>query len=386
MRQIVILLGLLLFVTPAFAGSTPSEADLHQVEKLAAKAAIAYDKGDYKAALELYRTAHNLWKNPKLSFAMVKCLEALKNYKEALLVAKQGLSEKPTGTTKARLSSKIIFLKNKLAQGQLTLLITPSGSTVKIDGVLKGKAPLETLKLKAGKHNIELNHNNYAKIVQGITVKGGEKLRLSFTLQALTGSLSITSTPSHATVEIDGKSWGKTPLLKVNLSVGSHIIQLKAPGYQTTKKQVNITSQHSENISISLGKSATTLKLKTGPWYNSWLGWTAVVLGVSAGVGGTILWLQSNQKHEDIKGFVSNPSTTTSSQKDLDTQWNDANGQEKIGYTLIGVAGALVITGTIFFITKTGVEPQKPTNNKLTTKRLLDISPRSKGVVFYATH
>jgi tetratricopeptide (TPR) repeat protein len=112
MKPISLLLAfcMLLASSPA-TYAAPSEDDLKKVVSLSKKAAIKYDKGEYKSALSLYRQARALWKNPKLTFAIVKCLEALKQYEEAKTFAKLGLQENPKPVMKSRLESKLTFLR-----------------------------------------------------------------------------------------------------------------------------------------------------------------------------------------------------------------------------------------------------------------------------------
>lgn len=359
-----------------FAGP-PSEADAKKVVKMTADAAIAFDKGDFEKALQLYNQAHALWANPKITFAIVKCLEALKRYKEALDAATRGLNENPDATIQSRLMGKKATLEQALTKGKLDLRIAPTGSTVLIDGKSVGNAPLDPIELSVGNHQIEISHPNHAKIVQGVTIVGGTTLKLSFTLQPLTGELSVTSQPEGAEVNIDGKDWGKTPLKSVKLTIGSHSIVISYPGYQSVRKQINISPQQAESISVLLSEQTKAGEVVSGPWYHSWPGWTLLGIGVAAGVVGAIFTVRSAQSHQTLRNAINAPESTALSQKDITTQWGQANNDEKLGYALIGVAGGGIVLAAILFATRAGAGTQ-PAPQK--TAAILQKSPLDGGL------
>ncbi|MCB9641409.1 MAG: PEGA domain-containing protein, partial [Myxococcales bacterium] len=250
-----------------------------------------------------------------------------------------------------------------------------------------GNAPLRPVSLSAGEHKLEISHPNHAKIVQGINIAGGAELKLNFTLQPVTGQVSINSTPAGADVEIDGRSWGKTPLNDLKLPVGSHVVQIKYPGYQAVQRQVNISPQQSENISVVLsqGSSGPT---ETGnkPWFKSWPGWTALVLGLAAGGVGTYFLVTASQGHQSVKDMANSPSTHSLSQQQLMTQWNQHNTNEQIGYGLAGAAGGLVVLSIILFATRAAVSPET-TSTKTSLYMLPQTAPaqRAQGTLLYTS-
>lgn len=55
-----------------------------------------------------------------------------------------------------------------------------------------------------------------------------------------TGALSLSSIPTGASVYIDSVMVGMTPVDLTNLNYGSHMIEIKSPGYQTSSVQVTV--------------------------------------------------------------------------------------------------------------------------------------------------
>jgi len=63
-----------------------------------------------------------------------------------------------------------------------------------------------------------------------------------FVLLILTnkGTLDISTTPSEATILLDGTEKGKTPLVLKGVKAGSHSLEIKKDGYATTKKDLKV--------------------------------------------------------------------------------------------------------------------------------------------------
>ena len=350
--------------------------------KLSQRAAIAYDNGQFERALALYEEAYTLWNTPRLTLAIAKCQEALGQYQDALKTIRKGLAHKPKQVLRSRLLSKQLHIQKLLKQGRLTLLISPSGATVHIDGRYAGKAPLKSILLTAGTHRLVVTHSDYARIEQEITVVGGKSLRLRLTLQAQTGSLTVTSTPAGASVMIDGKRWGKTPLKEIKLPVGTHTVLVKTKGYKSSRKRITISPQRKENIDVVLTSVVKRILVHSAPkvWYTSWPGWTLLAVGVIAGGIGTALMIQSDQSHQSVQSALQSPETQSTSQLALSNQWKQANQTEQTGLILISAGGTTLAISAILFATGVGAAPK---NHTTTTQHTI---PNNTTTQLLATH
>jgi opacity protein-like surface antigen len=79
-----------------------------------------------------------------------------------------------------------------------------------------------------------------------------------------TGSVSITTTPSGATVIVDGENMGTTPL-DTRLSVGTHNYSIELEGYRTVEGGVEVTSSGSDPIRHDLEPMQGTLIVEGAP-------------------------------------------------------------------------------------------------------------------------
>ncbi len=78
------------------------------------------------------------------------------------------------------------------------------------------------------------------------------------------GSLTVTSNPMMARVLVDGKEIGTTPLTE-NVIIGKHRLSIALDGYDTIEKDILITKNCNEEISVALN---VTPKYKVGDYYD----------------------------------------------------------------------------------------------------------------------
>jgi len=76
-----------------------------------------------------------------------------------------------------------------------------------------------------------------------------------------TGKLSIASTPAGAFVYLDSVMVGKTPVDLGNLTYGSHLVEIKSPGYLPYSVQVTVREGEPVTLSPVLLKSPSSIPL-----------------------------------------------------------------------------------------------------------------------------
>ncbi len=75
------------------------------------------------------------------------------------------------------------------------------------------------------------------------------------------GSLSVISSPLGATVYLDSEIQGQTPIELAPVSSGNHIVEIKAPGYQTFLVQVLVNAGETKEVNTVLQKSLASTPL-----------------------------------------------------------------------------------------------------------------------------
>jgi PKD repeat protein len=67
-----------------------------------------------------------------------------------------------------------------------------------------------------------------------------------------TGTLRVLSTPTGATVKLDGTSIGTTPLERSGVTPGTHTVQVSRSGYQSVTQSVSITAGATSTVQVTL--------------------------------------------------------------------------------------------------------------------------------------
>ncbi len=129
--------------------------------------------------------------------------------------------------------------------GMLSVVTTPPGASVRLDGRKKGETPLK-LEVPAGQSvHLQLEKTGFAALEQDATVAAGEEQTLELKLSASphraasargsdstpaasseTGFLSLDTTP-WTRVSVDGDPVGSTPLFKKKMTAGHHTVVME---------------------------------------------------------------------------------------------------------------------------------------------------------------
>jgi hypothetical protein len=149
--------------------------------------------------------------------------------------------------------------------GTISVSSTPSGASIYLDGSYQGKTPITIPDVSAGSHTIKLTYTYYNDWSHTILVSVGNTSYLSAELTELTpttptpttGFIVLSSTPSGASIYLDGSYHGKTPKTIPDVSAGSHYIELKLEGYNLWSDRINVMTGSTSYISVQLITTAT---------------------------------------------------------------------------------------------------------------------------------
>lgn len=134
-------------------------------------------------------------------------------------------------------------------QGRLTVISSPAGARVVVDGVDRGVTPVESLAVKPGALKVRVERAGYEPEDEEVQVADGAEARLEVTLgktktaahssvqRKKKAFLSVNTTP-WSNVTLDGRHIGNTPVLGRELSPGRHVLILTNPVRSLTKKLV----------------------------------------------------------------------------------------------------------------------------------------------------
>lgn len=138
-----------------------------------------------------------------------------------------------------------------------------SDADIYVNGEQKGRRTW-TGKLNAGTYQVECRQANHRPSVQSITVEEGTPQ--TFSLMAptpITGSLSVLSQPLNATIYVDGKEQGVSPIILNDLLIGEHSISLKKAGYNDLTQTVTVKENETTEVNLTLNNIPVVMDEKT---------------------------------------------------------------------------------------------------------------------------
>jgi hypothetical protein len=123
----------------------------------------------------------------------------------------------------------------------LNVMTSPVGATVLIDNKASGQTPLRT-RISCGQHSVKLEMVNFQAATRTFTVRRGDTQKLSVELNRQRTVLRVESTPSGASVLVNGTSIGVTPLTTTVPGSANSTVTFIKPGFKTITKQITPSS------------------------------------------------------------------------------------------------------------------------------------------------
>jgi formylglycine-generating enzyme required for sulfatase activity len=144
--------------------------------------------------------------------------------------------------------------------GTLNVVTNPMDATIRIAGKDYGTTPNTLKNFLIGDYTVELSLPGYATAYEKVTINEGETATLNTTLQN-GRQVTISSTPTGASLTIDGKPAGTTPYTG-SLTFGNHTLRIEQDGNRV-EKQITISQTGGEtDFSLSFGPQTFTETVK----------------------------------------------------------------------------------------------------------------------------
>ena len=144
--------------------------------------------------------------------------------------------------------------RTPISPGVLSVISVPSGATILLDGDDKGQTPGTISGIEPGMHRLVLAKDGYAPYERNVTITAGRPTVVTATLAPVFGSLRIQSSPSGASVFLDGEPAGTTPLVARDLEPGEHAVSLSKMGYVTVNRTATVVAGQEKFLFVTLPK------------------------------------------------------------------------------------------------------------------------------------
>ena len=117
----------------------------------------------------------------------------------------------------------------------------------------------------SGGYTLHARKSGYLPLKEAIEISGHNS-HYSFTLEKLPGLIDLVSTPAGATVLIDGRAVGETPLQEVEIPAGSRRVRFEHERYLPLEKLVEVEGfGHKLQLQVELAPAWAAVTLRTEP-------------------------------------------------------------------------------------------------------------------------
>ncbi|GAA5524184.1 hercynine oxygenase [Microbulbifer aestuariivivens] len=155
--------------------------------------------------------------------------------------------------------------KLRPAWADVRISSNPAGATVTVEGEVLGTTPL-TAQLIQGDRIVEISKPQHktARIPVAVTA-GVDQVLASVDLAAADGILRLASTPSGASITVNGEFRGRTPM-DVELEPGTaHRVRLFKDGYSAVERTIDIGAGVERQLSIDLSAVFGRVRITSNP-------------------------------------------------------------------------------------------------------------------------
>jgi serine/threonine protein kinase len=162
-------------------------------------------------------------------------------------------SSRPSATTPAA------------ANGVLLVRSTPSGAAVRVNGRPRGVTPLRLRNLAPGGYTVRVSRRGYASDEREVVLSAEQpSSTVTFSLSraqpasrtSFYGSLSVDSLPAGASVFLDGRLIGTTPMVASRVAAGSHVVRVDRIGFRSWTSPIQVVSGQRLRVTASLERES----------------------------------------------------------------------------------------------------------------------------------
>ena len=252
----------------------------------------AYRGARYADAVRLFLEADALSPSAALSYNIARAYEKLADDAQTLRWYRDYLRRDPQAKNAAEVQGFVLTLSRALAKvglQQVTVLTSPSGATVAIDGTPLGVSPL-TVELRPGKHSSLVSRRGYADVSGTFELEPATPLDLSVPLPPATQERPADREATHEA----HRRFGVAPYLTLGAAAvclsGAGIFELARRSAQSAAREEQVQVDYERDID-AMNSRQTTSRVLLG------------VGGVLAAAGAT-LWVFNTPLPEESRARV----------------------------------------------------------------------------------
>jgi tetratricopeptide (TPR) repeat protein len=368
---------------PSIAGAEPAGPEAQARSDAEALAAATAQEGielfkqaRYAEALVVFERSFQHARVPVVAWNMARCHEELEHPDEAIAFFERFRELSPDDDKKQIATTKIDRLLQRY-YATLSITVEPAGAEVLLDGKSAGLAPLQSVRVRVGTHDVLLRLAGYEPQKRVVQVAPGQSFAFTFTLAALP-ALVVLDAPEPVgglVVVVDGVRVATVAApARFQVTPGVHTIEVQAgpewvplrhtatvgAGEEATLKLVRassvvagVTANPAPVVIVKRDPTVRLIEAKSRGKGRSYSTVASVVLGVglaAAGAGGVLhvvgyaRWKDVTGAKTDANGYVSGVTRA-----DAVSIADSARLKYTIAYGLYGLGAAAITTSIVLF-------------------------------------
>ncbi|MDO5394383.1 MAG: PEGA domain-containing protein [Bacteroidales bacterium] len=164
-----------------------------------------------------------------------------------------------SGTVTVSAEKTEVPVKLRSNKARVTVTAETAGSTIYVDGAMKGKAPWQG-ELSPGNYVIEARREGYRPREVSVTLSAATERSITIpALEMITGELTVEYLPIGSQVTLDGTAVGTTPLSLPAVAAGDYILTISHSGYDTATLSVTVSENGTAPVTGTLKKTAAAV-------------------------------------------------------------------------------------------------------------------------------
>lgn len=160
---------------------------------------------------------------------------------------------------------KRVYAKLASDSSILNVVSQPAKAKVLINGSDYGETPLDAVRIKAGKAQLEIKKNGYLPNIREMVFHSGEEYDVNLALKPLPSGLTLVAKEGKAQVFVDKEYRGETPITLTNVSSGPHEIRLVKEGFETYSETIQLEPGARDLKEVRMEKNSGDIVLVTEP-------------------------------------------------------------------------------------------------------------------------
>jgi len=158
--------------------------------------------------------------------------------------------------------NKALTAALQMTAASISIESEPAKASIFLDGKEFGKTPAMRKSIDPGKHEVEVRMEGYQVWSKIVNLKTGKEKLLTATLQIMSSTIRIESTPTKARIYLDGEDVGITPEILRSVPLGAHEVKVKMEGYEVWSKKLNVETGKQKTLTAALQKASSPVDVK----------------------------------------------------------------------------------------------------------------------------